>query len=941
MESLHSRLMDWRRYQPGWFWGVAAACLLGIVGGAWALWPGRLGDAERLDAARLHIAQKDYAAAAIDARNLLQADPSSVPARLLFAQALLGTGDVAGAQEELRRAAASGAAAQDLMPTQAAALLAEGQYQQVAARFKDAAPASDAVAAELAVHVATALLNSAQAEAAVPVVEAALKRVPGQLDASLLQARLSAALGHADQARQQVQKLLELHPRHAATWLLQGELLSADAGSAEQAGASMRKAIEMDPRLADAHAKLIVLLLRQGDMPGASTAVSAMGKALPNSSQTLYLQALVAYVQNDHVRARERLQLLQFDDNPRLLAMAGTVESRLGNLVQADALLSKSLQLKPDEDRPRRELALVHLQRGQPERALATLDKLLARDSKDAEAWRLAGQAYARQGNFARADEAFRQVKRLQPGDKSVAIDSARVLMARGQVENGLRELEAAARADDKRVSAELEMVSAHMVRKDPASALVAVEGIARKLPQSPLPDLMKGQIQVAGGNLPAARAAFEAALAKDASLFAAAQGLAELDLRQQQPDQAKRRFTALLDKDPKSSRAMLALAAVVRRSAGRADEAVEWIDKAVRVNPLDVSTWRAAIGFFSDGGDTANALSSARAAIAAVPDNPELLALLAQAQVAEGDTLQALGNLNRLLELRPGSHEAHLLLAQAQQADKRYDKALASCEKALELAPDSAAALRATVKAALLAQRAERASKIARDLQTRRPQLPLGWQLEGEIQMAAKHHDAAAAAFRVAQSKAPSGDGAWSLHAALTAASKTAEARQVADAWLKQQPTDVTFLNRLAEAAQNRGDLADAESRFRQALKVQPDSPLLMNNLAYLLVLRKDPAALDMAVAAAKAAPYSPPIMDTVAHAYAEGGNTKKALEWQSRAVQMAPKVLAYRLQLVKLHLKAGEKKDARDELERALAQVGSGPVPAEAKALAAQAAD
>jgi predicted Zn-dependent protease len=244
-------------------------------------------------------------------------------------------------------------------------------------------------------------------------------------------------------------------------------------------------------------------------------------------------------------------------------------------------------------------------------------------------------------------------------------------------------------------------------------------------------------------------------------------------------------------------------------------------------------------------------------------------------------------------------------------------------------------------LKSALAAQRRSRAAELVKQLQTKKPAQALGWQMEGELGMAEGRFDAAATAFHKAHGKAATSESAWALYAALVATGKATEARQHADAWLQQHAADVAFLNRLGEAAQNRGDLAEAEARFRQALKSQPDSPMLMNNLAYLLIQKRDPAALDLALAASKAAPYSPPILDTLAQAYAARSDLKKALQWQSMSVAMSPRNPVYRINLVKLHLQAGEKKEAREELERMQSQWGTAPLPAEVAKLSLQARD
>jgi predicted Zn-dependent protease len=57
---------------------------------------------------------------------------------------------------------------------------------------------------------------------------------------------------------------------------------------------------------------------------------------------------------------------------------------------------------------------------------------------------------------------------------------------------------------------------------------------------------------------------------------------------------------------------------------------------------------------------------------------------------------------------------------------------------------------------------------------------------------------------------------------------------------------------------------------------------------------------------------------MDTMAMILADAGQLDKALELEKKAVALAPDNDSLRLDLAKLHLKAGDKKLAKSELDR-----------------------
>ena len=62
---------------------------------------------------------------------------------------------------------------------------------------------------------------------------------------------------------------------------------------------------------------------------------------------------------------------------------------------------------------------------------------------------------------------------------------------------------------------------------------------------------------------------------------------------------------------------------------------------------------------------------------------------------------------------------------------------------------------------------------------------------------------------------------------------------------------------------------------------------------------------------------------MDTIAVLYSGKNDYAKALEWQNKAVALAPQNPVFRMNLAKIHIKGGKKDLARKELDE-LAKLG-----------------
>ena len=154
--------------------------------------------------------------------------------------------------------------------------------------------------------------------------------------------------------------------------------------------------------------------------------------------------------------------------------------------------------------------------------------------------------------------------------------------------------------------------------------------------------------------------------------------------------------------------------------------------------------------------------------------------------------------------------------------------------------------------------------------------------------------------------------------------AKREAEAAKWADSWAAAHPKDSMFAFYLGDVALGQGDLAQAERRYSDVLKIQPEHALALNNIAWIMAQQRRPGAVALAERAVKGAPEQPPLMDTLALALAAEAQLPRALEVQKRVVAMAPDAPSFRLNLAKMQLQAGDKPSARLELEK-LAKLGA----------------
>jgi putative PEP-CTERM system TPR-repeat lipoprotein len=470
--------------------------------------------------------------------------------------------------------------------------------------------------------------------------------------------------------------------------------------------------------------------------------------------------------------------------------------------------------------------------------------------------------------------------------------------------------------------NADMALINLYTQRQLFSKALSAVAKLETKQPDKPIAANLRGQIELAQKDTAAARKSFERALALDPSYFAATANLAALDMREQKPEDAKKRFESLLAKDNKNVRASVALAQLAAIRGATKDE-ISTLTKAVEANPGEVAPRMLLIDALLRSKDTKKALTAAQAAVAALPDNPELLGALGRTQQISGDANQAIATYNKLIALQPLSPQPHIRLAEAHVAKKDVLAAEQSLRKALDIAPDTLDAQRGLVLLLVSDQKYQEAVVVARTVQSQRPQEDVGFVLEGDVKAASKDWAAAISAYQSALEKSKSSGNAIKLHSAIQSSGKKDEASRFSENWLKNQPNDASFMAYLGSEALSRADFLSAEKYLLNALRVQPDNAIALNNLAWVTHRLGRQGALAYAEKANQLLPNQPNLMDTLATLLSARGEHEKAVALQRKAFELQPTDSSLRLNLAKILLAAGEKNDAKTELN-ALAKLG-----------------
>jgi len=274
------------------------------------------------------------------------------------------------------------------------------------------------------------------------------------------------------------------------------------------------------------------------------------------------------------------------------------------------------------------------------------------------------------------------------------------------------------------------------------------------------------------------------------------------------------------------------------------------------------------------------------------------------------------------------GMGEALFQLAVLLQTEASNDAALLLVRLALDARPDE------PIYQALLADILDAENRTAEALEAYRrvpPDAPYGWQAQvkvgDELHKLGRDDEAVAQFRKLVESRPDRAEAAIELGDTLRAMKQFAAAAKAYDTAIERlgtlRPEDWTvyYFRGIAEERSDQWPLAEKD--FKEALKLQPDQPYVLNYLGYTWVDRGEhlQEAIKMLQKAVQQKPDDGFIVDSLAWAYYRLGEYEKAVVYQEKAVSLEPGDSVLNDHLGDIYWKLGRRNEARFQWQRALA--------------------
>ncbi|WP_407278410.1 XrtA/PEP-CTERM system TPR-repeat protein PrsT [Aromatoleum evansii] len=890
--------------------------------------------------ARDYLAKSDLQAASIQLKNALQENPKLAEARYLLGDVNLRQGNPVAAEKEFRRAIELGVSVEQVSPLLARAMVQMGQFDQVIKEFA-ATELQDPVAnARLWASIGDAYLERKDPSKAREAFELALKSNADDVPARIGFGRMKYLTGDVDGAFAEAEAVLargaageEAGDAHA---LRANVLLSRK--QVDEGLAALREAVKGRPSSVAYHFALISLLLERGDMSEAAERLAAMEKVAPKHPLTHYLFALHDFRSSKTASAREHIA-----ETVRLAPeylpgrmLAGLIHASLNEHVLAREHLAMVVGRTPQNRTARVGLARLEFGAGDPQKAMDTLKPLLSEKNPDAGSLQLAARIQLAQGKLDAAADTYERLVAVRPSDELARTQLGVARLLDGDSAAGLSDLETASTLEGSSGAADFALVMVHLRQGEIDKAAAAQRRLEEKRPDDPRTYMLQGGIALARRDLAGARLSFEKALSLKSDYLPAAVNLARIDLAERKPAEALERVEGIVAKHPDNVAASLLLANLQKATGAAPDKVRATLERASRAMPGEATPKLALAAEALGQRDAKKAISIVQEVIAAHPDDPRAHEMMGRAQLLAGDHQQAIAAFSKQAGLQPKLPAPLIHLADAQQLAKDSAAAEQTLRRALGLKQDLLEAQQRLAALLAATKRLPDAIGIARMVQKQKPKSPAGWNLEGDLYLLAKDYASAVTAFRKSLDVRRATETVIKLHSAQILAGRAADAEKTIAEWLRHKPKDLRVHTYLAERALGERKLEEADRLYRKIDEIRPDTPQVLNNLAWIAGLRGDPKAVVLAERAVTLAPENPAILDTLGVLQIKSGQTEKGIENIRKAVSLAPAAPALRLSLAKAYVTLGRREDATKEVDALLeALPQNSPLRAEVTAM------
>lgn len=654
--------------------------------------------------------------------------------------------------------------------------------------------------------------------------------------------------------------------------------------------------------------------------------------------------------------------------NAEAIGQLGVIYFQSGRLPQANAYLSKAIEMNPDNLEARISYGLLNLTVRNLTNSLEQANYVLSKQPTNEDAVLLLAECATTPQAAKTIAGQISSLAQVNGEAAPYRLALATLAMRSGDIKQAEQHVQRALQLAPKSAAAHAAQAMLHLQNKQIEQAQAELKLAAELSPVRSPRRLQYASLRLQTGSVDEARAILKEVIDKAPDYLPAHTALAQIELSAKNHEEAGKIVQTILMKDNANYDALL-LDGGIKLVKGDVKAAIEAFTRASSVYPQSPQVAFQLARAHLLNGEAAKAISLLNQAIQLQPGYPEAILLLAEMNLQKGDTLSALTSLNALLKRHPNIPQAYLLLASAHSArndfasafeaysrmkevfpkspevpfftagllarQNRLDDARKQCEASLQLSTNYLPAIELLVDLDLNQRKYDSAMSRIKRLGEAQPQAAEPRLLAAKVYLAQTNYPKAEEALLQTIELNPENPKAYLWLAQIHVNSgQHAEALRRLNT-LVARTNDVTALMQIGIIHETLQNYSDASETYEKLLQINPRFSPALNNLAYIYADKlNDPGkALSLAERARQLLPYNPAAADTLGWVVFRKGDYARAFGLLQNAASQLPDEYEVQYHLGMAGYMVGEEDVAEAAFSRAVQGTNSSAFLAEAK--------
>lgn len=866
-----------------------------------------MSEPEVIKKVNLYIEEEKYKEAVITLKDYIKSNPGSSEVRVLAGDVYLSYGDFWSAEKEYTRALDNGAPEAQLAPKIAQARFHKGDMDGL---LKVSAASLDAEGkATVLGYQALALALRQDYTGADSRLQDALKYDADSDFVMATMAKVDVLKGRHDEAREQVEKLLQGNQQCQYCWSVLGDLEFSESRY-DKAIENYSHAIEYGSFFSQDYFKRALSYIYLDDHSKAAADLSRLSNLFGANAETEFAYGLIAYRKKEYQDASDHFDksLKLRSDYPLTLFYMALTQYELKNYERAELMAQKVVATNKNNESADSLMASILDKRG---RFSEAANYMAPHYQNTQQSMIYYVNLLVRAGRSAEAIEVMNEIAAENPDSPEVMAKLGTLMLSTGD-QAGVQKLQAALELDSDYYYADSTLALNHLLNKEYDEALVAAERIKTSYPDLSLPYAIAGRTYLAMDEADKAISEFRAGCELTPGDTDNCMSYAALLVQQGDVAGAQTAYEQVIQTHPDVPQGYLSLAAL-HANRGDFKRFEEVLGKGVK-NTDDLAPRLVLARYYlaaSRADQVFPLLQAAR-----YGDSIGALDVLAKANLQTRNFQAAKHNLDKLISLGQNTAEVWYLTSVVEAGLQNARRSATALDKASQLDPEYYPVRIALARKAIYNRDIDGAKKhyqvMVNDHADKEDTLKVKAaieELEGDSRAALGTYEQLFASNKSFSNMVQLSQQYWNLN-------DRNKALQLRKSWADEHQDSVPAQMALADVYSSLDDKNNAIRQYQRVIELDKNHFVALNNLAWLLKDSNPRQALAYSERAYKINPDSIHVLDTMALVLDKNGDYNRAKRTIERVVDRDPDNPTFKYHSALIDANAGHKESARKVL-------------------------